>query len=221
MVASFNLGLTYRFLGDYAAAEALWLPIWDQFQKSPPAPGQYIHLLFLLAQLYWSKGDYVLGKQYLLDNLAWCLAHLPPGDADTSQGASAFYRFLLDPTFAAHNPASDEAWAKVVVAFFAKNELETEVWQDETCFGCSQPMQARALASRRRSATTPPAASSATCHHAGTFSSKLVASATDQATATLWRDYQTYCTANKVPVDEQAAFASYAPIATRTWHPML
>ncbi|EQC29213.1 hypothetical protein SDRG_13086 [Saprolegnia diclina VS20] len=31
----------------------------------------------------------------------------------------------------------------------------------------------------------------------------------------------TYCTANKVPVDEQAAFASYEPIATRTWHPKL
>ncbi|EQC29239.1 hypothetical protein SDRG_13112 [Saprolegnia diclina VS20] len=240
MVASFNLGLTYRFLGDYAAAEALWLPIWDRFQKSPPAPGQYIHLLFLLAQLYWSKGDYDLGKQYMLDTLAWCLTHLPPGDADTSQGASAFYRFLLDPTFAAHNPASDEAWAKIV-AFFAKNELETEVWLDETCFGCSQPMQGLwfecstcpAFAYHFCANCLRQGKSTTFCDHA-TCSFKcyvpprrylleqaLVASVTDQATATLWRDYQTYCTANKVPGDEQAAFASYEPIATRTWHPML
>ncbi|EQC29232.1 hypothetical protein SDRG_13105 [Saprolegnia diclina VS20] len=207
---------------------------------SAPATSSYIALMSLLAKLYWSRGDYDDGKRYLEMSLTWRLANLPPGDAGASLSASALYRFLLDPTFAMYSPTSDEAWAKVV-AFFDHNELETEVWHGETCYGCSQPMQGLwfecatcpAYAFQFCSHCLRQGKSSTFCNHdTGSFKcyvpprrylleQALVASATDQATATLWRDYQTYCTANKVPVDEQAPFASYAPIATRTWHPML
>ncbi|EQC29229.1 hypothetical protein SDRG_13102 [Saprolegnia diclina VS20] len=232
--ALLNLAVACHYLGDFALAETIVQPLWARASTLPPE--RYIHLVFQLGALYWAKGDYDSAKHYLEMSLAWCLAHLPPGDADTSQGASAFYRFLLDPTFAAHNPTSDEAWAKVV-AFFDKNELETEVWLDESCFGCSQPMQGLWFE----------------CSTCPAFAYHFCANCLRRGKSTTFCDHDTcgfkcyvpprryfleqaLATRDKAAVAEYAAYcaqynvadpvviepmASDDPIATRVWHPML
>ncbi|EQC31206.1 hypothetical protein SDRG_11129 [Saprolegnia diclina VS20] len=240
-----NIAVGHRALGALEQAEATLLLIRARASTQPLSPWHCVQLPFLLAVVYWTKRNYVRTKYFLEMTLTRALADLPPGHGDTygdtSLRASALYRFLLDPVFAAYHPRNDVAWARVV-AFFATNERESEVWQNETCNACRQRLQGRWIECRRciRSGyhfctdCFHDAAYQAFCDHAAAdhisyvpprrflLEQAMVASDnTMDVAGAAWCEYDAYCTANHVQDAERAPYASFAPLETRGFHPML
>ncbi|KDO22296.1 hypothetical protein SPRG_12136 [Saprolegnia parasitica CBS 223.65] len=227
-------------LGRWKRAQATLLVAASRSQRQPLPPAYAFFLLYVSALLYWSSGSYVRTKYYLEAALALCQEALPAGDPLTTNAVTLLYRFLLDPTFGAYNPRDEKAWTRVV-AFFNDNELASEAWPEEVCRACCRQLTGRIYECaacvpdlfRYCSNCFAYAKFLAFCDHdTDVFLSHVpprrylmeqdMLQSTSVAAATmLWPAYAAYCAKNSVPDDEQARFASFEPIDTRPWHPML